>query len=133
MFVLRRLGSALPTLFAVSLLVFFFVDLIPGDPAQILAGPTASNEEIESIRKFLGLNEPLLDALRPFPPGHLGSVCRDLLPHASPGRRRAGGAAAQHADRRRSAAWRSASSSARSPASSARCARAAWPMRRSPC
>ncbi len=45
--------------FAVSLLVFLFVDLIPGDPAQILAGPTASNEEIESIRKFLGLNEPL--------------------------------------------------------------------------
>lgn len=60
MFVLRRLSSALPTLFAVSLLVFFFVDLIPGDPAQILAGPTASNEEIESIRTFLGLNEPLL-------------------------------------------------------------------------
>jgi ABC-type dipeptide/oligopeptide/nickel transport system permease component len=59
MFVLRRLGSALPTLFAVSLLVFLFVDLIPGDPAQILAGPTASNEEIESIRQFLGLNEPL--------------------------------------------------------------------------
>ena len=60
MLVLRRLSSALPTLFAVSLLVFLFVDLIPGDPAQILAGPTASNEEIESIRKFLGLNEPLL-------------------------------------------------------------------------
>jgi peptide/nickel transport system permease protein/glutathione transport system permease protein len=60
MFVLRRLGSALPTLFAVSLLVFLFVDLIPGDPAQILAGPTASNEEIESIRQFLGLNEPLV-------------------------------------------------------------------------
>lgn len=60
MFVLRRLGSALPTLFVVSLLVFLFVDLIPGDPAQILAGPTASNEEIESIRQFLGLNEPLV-------------------------------------------------------------------------
>ena len=53
MFVLRRLSSALPTLFAVSLLVFLFVDLIPGDPAQILAGPTASNEEIESIRTLV--------------------------------------------------------------------------------
>ena len=60
MFVLRRLGGALPTLFAVSLLVFLFVDLIPGDPAQILAGPSASNEEVASIRKFLGLDEPLL-------------------------------------------------------------------------
>lgn len=60
MFVLRRLGGALPTLFAVSLLVFLFVDLIPGDPAQILAGPSASNEEVASIRTFLGLDEPLL-------------------------------------------------------------------------
>ena len=51
----------LPTLFAVSLLVFFFVDLIPGDPAQILAGPTATDEEVRSIREFLGLNQPLLN------------------------------------------------------------------------
>lgn len=61
MFALRRLAQALPTLFAVSLLVFFFVDLIPGDPAQILAGPTATDEEIGSIREFLGLNEPLIN------------------------------------------------------------------------
>jgi peptide/nickel transport system permease protein/glutathione transport system permease protein len=61
MFVVKRLAQALPTLFAVSLLVFFFVDLIPGDPAQILAGPTATDEEIRSIREFLGLNEPLIN------------------------------------------------------------------------
>ncbi|HEX2134946.1 MAG TPA: ABC transporter permease [Microvirga sp.] len=61
MFVLNRLLQSLPTLFAVSLLVFFFVDMIPGDPAQILAGPTATDEEIRSIREFLGLNEPLLN------------------------------------------------------------------------
>ena len=61
MFVLKRLAQALPTLFAVSLLVFFFVDLIPGDPAQILAGPTATDEEVRSIREFLGLNQPLLN------------------------------------------------------------------------
>lgn len=60
MLVVKRLATTLPTLFVVSVLVFLFLDFIPGDPAQILAGPTASNEEIESIRKFLGLNEPLL-------------------------------------------------------------------------
>ncbi len=58
MFVLNRLAAALPTLFIVSLLVFWFVDLIPGDPARILAGPMASQDEVEVIRDRMGLNEP---------------------------------------------------------------------------
>lgn len=57
MFVLNRLAAALPTLFIVSLLVFWFVDLIPGDPARILAGPMASQDEVEVIRDRMGLNE----------------------------------------------------------------------------
>ncbi|WP_406858445.1 ABC transporter permease [Alsobacter sp. KACC 23698] len=60
MFIPRRLAQALPTLFVVSLLVFFFMDMIPGDPAQMLAGPAATDEEVQSIREFLGLNQPLL-------------------------------------------------------------------------
>lgn len=57
MFVLKRLASAIPTLLVVSVLVFLFVHLIPGDPAAQLAGPNASNEEIATIREHLGLNE----------------------------------------------------------------------------
>src|SRR6478609_584705 len=60
MFIPRRLAQALPTLFVVSLMVFFFMDMIPGDPAQMLAGPAATDEEVLSIREFLGLNQPLL-------------------------------------------------------------------------
>lgn len=60
MFIPRRLAQALPTLFVVSLLVFFFMDMIPGDPAQMLAGPAATDAEVQSIREFLGLNQPLL-------------------------------------------------------------------------
>jgi ABC-type dipeptide/oligopeptide/nickel transport system permease component len=60
MFIPRRLAQALPTLFVVSLLVFFFMDMIPGDPAQMLAGPAATDDEVQSIREFLGLNQPLL-------------------------------------------------------------------------
>ncbi|PSC05265.1 hypothetical protein SLNSH_08605 [Alsobacter soli] len=56
----RRLAQAIPTLFIVSLLVFFFMDMIPGDPAQMLAGPGATNEEVASIREFLGLNQPVM-------------------------------------------------------------------------
>lgn len=58
MFVVKRILGALPTLFIVSVLVFFFVNLIPGDPAAQLAGPSASNEEIAELRDHLGLNEP---------------------------------------------------------------------------
>lgn len=58
MFALRRLGAAVPTLFIVSLLVFWFVDLIPGDPARIQAGPMATTEEVEVIRERMGLNRP---------------------------------------------------------------------------
>ncbi len=59
MFVVRRLAAAVPALLVVSVLVFWFVDMIPGDPAVILAGPTATDQEIAAIRDFLGLNEPL--------------------------------------------------------------------------
>lgn len=60
MYVFRRLLAAIPTLFAVSILAFWFVYMIPGDPAAKLAGNMATNEEIAAIRNHLGLDEPLL-------------------------------------------------------------------------
>jgi ABC-type dipeptide/oligopeptide/nickel transport system permease component len=60
MYVLRRLLAAIPTLFAVSVLAFWFVYMIPGDPAAKLAGNMATNDEIAAIRNHLGLDEPLL-------------------------------------------------------------------------
>ncbi|MEG3133808.1 ABC transporter permease [Rouxiella sp. T17] len=60
MFIVKRLLSAVPTVFIVSLLVFFLVDFIPGDPARMLAGQMASNEEVAVIRDSLGLNDPLV-------------------------------------------------------------------------
>jgi len=60
MIVLNRLAAAVPTLFLVSLLVFWFTDLIPGDPARIMAGPMATNEEVQVIRDAMGLNEPAM-------------------------------------------------------------------------
>lgn len=60
MYVLRRLLAAIPTLFAVSVLAFWFVYMIPGDPAAKLAGNMATNDEIAAIRNHLGLDEPFL-------------------------------------------------------------------------
>lgn len=49
----------IPVLIGVSLIVFILMQLTPGDPAQIMLGPQASEEDIENMRNKLGLNDPL--------------------------------------------------------------------------
>jgi peptide/nickel transport system permease protein len=58
-YVLRRLALAIPTLLGVSVAVFLLIRLIPGDPARIIAGLTASEEEVQRIRVEIGLTKPL--------------------------------------------------------------------------
>ena len=58
-YVLRRLLLAVPVLFGVSLGVFLLIQLVPGDPATVLAGDTASPDAIARIRAELGLDQPL--------------------------------------------------------------------------
>ncbi len=58
-YILGRLASAIPVLFGVSIVIFLLMKLIPGDAAQVLAGPSATRDEVELIREDLGLNEPL--------------------------------------------------------------------------
>ncbi|HKW79128.1 MAG TPA: ABC transporter permease [Candidatus Limnocylindria bacterium] len=57
-YVLRRLVLAIPVLFGVSLGVFLMADLVPGDPATVLAGDTASPDTIARLRDELGLDQP---------------------------------------------------------------------------
>lgn len=57
-FIIRRLLQTIPVLLGVSILVFSMMYLIPGDPAQIMAGEGASPKTVEQIREKLGLNEP---------------------------------------------------------------------------
>ena len=56
---LGRSLRSIPVLVGVSLLVFFSMRLIPGDPAAIFAGDQASGEMIEQVRKDLGLDQPI--------------------------------------------------------------------------
>ncbi len=58
-YVLRRLVLAIPVLLGVSVGVFLMVAFVPGDPATVLAGDTASPEAIARIRTELGLDQPL--------------------------------------------------------------------------
>ncbi len=57
-FVLRLLGLV-PTMLLVTVCVFFFVHLLPGDPAQLAAGPEADEETVQMVRERLGLDRPL--------------------------------------------------------------------------
>ncbi|MDX1631618.1 MAG: ABC transporter permease, partial [Thermoanaerobaculia bacterium] len=58
-YVVRRLGYAVPTVFAVATLVFGLVHLIPGDPVEMMLGEGARPADVEELREELGLNRPL--------------------------------------------------------------------------
>ncbi|WP_127144317.1 ABC transporter permease [Pelagibacterium montanilacus] len=58
-FIARRILVSIPTLFLVSVLVFFLLKLLPGDPALALAGQEPSPEVIAYIRARYGLDQPL--------------------------------------------------------------------------
>lgn len=58
-YILKRLLDLLPVLLGITILVFLFLQLIPGNPAVVLLGPRATPEQIEQLRDQLGLNQPL--------------------------------------------------------------------------
>ena len=62
-FVLRRLLAAVPVLFLVSLIAASIMQLVPGDPAAIIAGQSASDADIAHVREVLGLNRPFIERL----------------------------------------------------------------------
>ncbi len=58
-FLLQRLAAVLPVLLIVSIIVFLILRLAPGDPAAVIAGNSATTQEIEQVRESLGLNRSL--------------------------------------------------------------------------
>lgn len=60
-YIIRRLISMIPTLVGVSIVVFMFIHLIPGDPATAMLREGAPAELAERIRENLGLNKPLYE------------------------------------------------------------------------
>ena len=59
-FALRRLGGTVIVLLTVSVFVFGFVRLLPGDPARLVAGPDATSEDVAAVRAEMGLEGSLL-------------------------------------------------------------------------
>ncbi|MBR2028271.1 MAG: ABC transporter permease [Oscillospiraceae bacterium] len=67
----RRILETIPLMLIISIFVFMFIHLLPGDPAKTLAGVEATVEEVEAIREEWGLNDPLIV--------QYGNYMKDLL------------------------------------------------------
>ena len=59
-YVVRRLGATIVVMAVVAFVVFSLLYLTPGDPAAILAGDAATDDDIRRIREKLGLDQPFL-------------------------------------------------------------------------
>jgi peptide/nickel transport system permease protein len=83
-FVAQRLVLTIPVLFLVSLIVFTLINLIPGDPALLMAGGEAGRDVVEALRKQMGLDKPVvvryLMWLHRLVQGDLGKSVRDGRP-----------------------------------------------------
>ncbi|HYD76617.1 ABC transporter permease [Ramlibacter sp.] len=58
-YLLRRLAATLPVMGVVAVVVFLLIHLSPGDPAALIAGDFATEEDIAQLRTALGLDQPL--------------------------------------------------------------------------
>lgn len=91
-YVLRRLLGLVPVLFGITLLVFLFLQLIPGDPAQAILGERGTPEQLEALREKLGLNKPLyvqyLTFVKNILTGDLGTSAVSTIPVAEELKRR---------------------------------------------
>src|SRR5512134_988293 len=58
-YIVRRLIGAIPVMIGVSIVVFVFIRLLPGDPATAILGQHATAQRIADMREALGLDKPL--------------------------------------------------------------------------
>lgn len=59
-YIIRRLLLVIPTLLISTILIFSMIHFIPGDPAAVMLGDTATEAQVEMLREKMGLNEPYL-------------------------------------------------------------------------
>ncbi len=89
-YALRRIGQTLPVALLVTVLIFFLIKLLPGDPATAVLGDRASPQAVQALQQQWGLDRPLpvqyAVYMRKLVTGDLGQSLRyrtpvmDLLP-----------------------------------------------------
>lgn len=58
-FIVRRLLGAIPVLFGLSIILFAFIHLLPGDPAAAILGQHATPARVAAMREYMGLDDPM--------------------------------------------------------------------------
>lgn len=58
-FIAKRLMLIIPAMLAMSVIVFFIIRFVPGDPATVMLGLRSTPENVESLREELRLNDPV--------------------------------------------------------------------------
>lgn len=59
-YIFKRLLMMIPVIIGITFIIFFILNLTPGDPAELILGSEATEEAIAELRDQLGLNDPLL-------------------------------------------------------------------------
>lgn len=79
-YLLRRLIALIPVLFGISVIVFFMIHLVPGDPARTLLGQRATEASVAALHQQFGLDKPLWQQYLSFL-GHLlkGNLGRSFV------------------------------------------------------
>ncbi len=76
-YLIKRLLLALGIVFAISLITFFVLNIIPGDPVALMLGDAATAETVETVRANMGLDKPAplqyLDWIKGLLTGDLGT------------------------------------------------------------
>jgi peptide/nickel transport system permease protein len=72
-YIVKRILLMIPVVLGVTILVFSLMQLAPGDPAEVILGPTATPEQLYEMRQSMGLNDPYIV--------QLGRYLRDVFLH----------------------------------------------------
>ncbi|MBI1774291.1 MAG: ABC transporter permease [Proteobacteria bacterium] len=79
-YIIQRLVSSVPVVVLVTLISFSIMQLVPGDPAAVMAGPSATKTELDQMRHQLGLDQPFALQLAGWYGGLLrGDLGRSIL------------------------------------------------------
>lgn len=79
-FLLRRIGWSLIVLIGLSMVIFFIARIMPGDPARMALGPSATAEQVMALQDKLGLNLPMPEQYARYMAGLAqGDLGRSLL------------------------------------------------------
>ena len=70
LFLVRRILWSLLVLVGLSMVIFAIARVVPGDPARMALGPTATQEQVNDLREKLGLNRPIYKQTAAY--GHFG-------------------------------------------------------------